>query len=620
MAHSGVDMIAALTRLKWADLLQGDNRLAIASTALIERAKTLPDDDPVGKDALRLVGAICSMILQPENWNQPYGPMMSFSDGRTMIPDDLGAEELIVVHWLAENCTDDELRARCCDLAWLRADPRRDAIEYTKSALALWTGRPPVEDEWYGEGENTWRRATSVATRLRQADALDTIETRLFEAAHAASSPVYLGRMLRVVRDFALGQDRAADAIALLTTAAQVCSDGFLKRELLTDQSRWEHARKDEQAAWALVQQVAESWIAEAELRSTGENASSIAASSFLEDALQELRRIPRRYRSDEAMRLIAELPRRIREAGETSLEEMHEFVTEPFDLSEAVEQVRTRLAGRPLLKALASFVSLSPFASHSKERALAEDTLKGTIIGLLGGSTYAHDGRKIYSSSPDETRPDGIAANVWQRMMTHYEFRIQLVAVGQIEPGLQLLANEHQPSRADLLTIVRESGIVPPDDAYLFALGLHHGFYGEYAVALHLLVPRIESIVRYHLRAAGVDTSRIDHDSTDMEVGLSALMNNPEAEQIFGEDLAYELRALLCGPLGPNLRNRVAHGLFSAAEAEGTHGLYLWWFALKLVYTQYFNRLHANDSPASGEPDEAEPDPTNSDTALPAL
>lgn len=81
--------------------------------------------------------------------------------------------------------------------------------------------------------------------------------------------------------------------------------------------------------------------------------------------------------------------------------------------------------------------------------------------------------------------------------------------------------------------------------------------------------------------------------------------MNTPEAEQIFGEDLAYEIRALLCGPLGPNLRNRVAHGLVAAAEAEGTHGLYLWWFALKLVYTQYFNRLHANDAPADDEPDQ---------------
>lgn len=598
-------MVAALTRLEWADLLQGDDRLAIASTALIERAKTLPEDDAIGRDALRLIGAICSMFLQPENWDQPYGPMMSFRDGRTMIPDDLGTEELIVVRWLAENCADDELRARCCDLAWLRADPRRDAIEFIHSALALWTGRPLVEDEWYGEGENTWRRAATVATRLRQVETLATIETRLLEAAHAASSPVYIGRMLKVLRDFGLGQDRAAEAIALLAGAADGCSDGFVKRELLTDQSSWEHVRKDEPAAWTLVQRVAESWIAEAELRRTGENASNIAVSSFLEDALQELRRIPRRYRSDEAVQLIADLPRRIREAGEASLEEMHEFVTEPFDLSEAVEQVRARLTRRSLPEALASFVSLSPFASLSKERALAEDTLSGTIIGLLGGSTYAHDGRKIYSSNPDEVRPDGIAANVWQRMMTHYEFRIQLVSMGQIQPGLQLLANEHRPSRADFLTIVRECGIVPPDNAYLFALGLHHGFHGEYAVALHLLVPQIESIVRYHLRAASVDTSRIDRDSTEMEVGLSSLMNTPEAEQIFGEDLAFEIRALLCGPLGPNLRNRVAHGLVAAAEAEGTHGLYLWWFALKLVYTQYFNRLHANDTSADDEPDQ---------------
>ncbi len=296
------------------------------------------------------------------------------------------------------------------------------------------------------------------------------------EAAHAAASPVYIGRMLKVLRDFELGQDRAAEAIALLESAAEACNDGIVKRGLLIDQSGWEHVRKGEPAAWTLVQRVAESWVAEADRRRTSENASNIAVSSFLEDALQELRRIPRRYRSDEAVQLIADLPRLIREAGEASLDEMHEFVTEPFDLSEAVEQVRTRLTDRQLPEALALFVNLSPFASLSTERTLAEETLNGTIIGLLGGSTYAHDGRKIYSSNPDEVRPDGIAANVWQRMMTHYEFRIQLVSMGQIQPGLQLLANEHRPSRADVLTIVRESGIVPPDNSYLFTLGLHHG------------------------------------------------------------------------------------------------------------------------------------------------
>jgi hypothetical protein len=33
------------------------------------------------------------------------------------------------------------------------------------------------------------------------------------------------------------------------------------------------------------------------------------------------------------------------------------------------------------------------------------------------------------------------------------------------------MLANEHRPARTDFLTIVRESSIVPPDNAYLFAL-----------------------------------------------------------------------------------------------------------------------------------------------------
>ena len=61
---------------------------------------------------------------------------------------------------------------------------------------------------------------------------------------------------------------------------------------------------------------------------------------------------------------------------------------------------------------------------------------------------------------------------------------------------------------------------------------------------------------------------------------------------RIFDKDLAWNIRALFCGPLGPNLRNRVAHGLVTRAEAESTASIYAWFFAFRLAFVPYFNAV----------------------------
>ena len=66
--------------------------------------------------------------------------------------------------------------------------------------------------------------------------------------------------------------------------------------------------------------------------------------------------------------------------------------------------------------------------------------------------------------------------------------------------------------------------------------------------------------------------------------------MELPGADEVLGMDLAWNIRALYCGPLGSNLRNRVAHGLISSDEANSVAMLNAWWLALRLAYIPYYN------------------------------
>lgn len=72
---------------------------------------------------------------------------------------------------------------------------------------------------------------------------------------------------------------------------------------------------------------------------------------------------------------------------------------------------------------------------------------------------------------------------------------------------------------------------------------------------------------------------------------------NESQADSVLGEDLAWNIRALFCGPTGPNLRNRVAHGLLDEAESGGDAALYAWWMAFLLAFTPYYHAVRAEST-----------------------
>ena len=96
--------------------------------------------------------------------------------------------------------------------------------------------------------------------------------------------------------------------------------------------------------------------------------------------------------------------------------------------------------------------------------------------------------------------------------------------------------------------------------------------------------------MVRYQLRLANVKTSGIDKDGIETENGLSTLVKNPEFDSIFGKDLGFEIKALLCNSFGSNLRNNVAHGLLDMNQMQSHSVIYFWWLCLRLVYIEFWN------------------------------
>lgn len=166
----------------------------------------------------------------------------------------------------------------------------------------------------------------------------------------------------------------------------------------------------------------------------------------------------------------------------------------------------------------------------------------------------------------------------------------------------------EHHYSLVDLYRLCRRNPWIPAGHELAWARGLKHGLNGDFATAACVLVPQIEHLVRDHVKRAGAHTLITGEHGVESEKGLSALLGSDEATAIFGEDLIFDMKALLTEPGGPNLRNVVAHGLGEDAELHSTASVYAWWTALRFVCLPLAAALGDEGETAACAPDPAYP------------
>ncbi len=192
----------------------------------------------------------------------------------------------------------------------------------------------------------------------------------------------------------------------------------------------------------------------------------------------------------------------------------------------------------------------------------------------------------------------------VHERAIQNHALYQGLAVQGAILPALDAISLDHRLSEASFIALAQRSPAVPEGRERIFGRGLCAGYRRDFAVAVHLLAPQIEHLVRAHVVAAGGETRKLDASGIETEIGLSALMDLPEVAKVFGETLAFELQAVFCDAAGPNLRNSLAHGLLDDDEMFSAASVYAWWLSLRLILLPLMN-MQAAKATASAEPSE---------------
>lgn len=589
--------------------------------ALSSAARTVSEDNrPTHGKALWLLADACSMMLSPKSLNEPFKSFMVMDGRRSVIPDDLSESDIAFYAEIVEAIDDAWLKARVADLVWLKQRPRN--VQFALAAIDAYRLIPLDTEAWVRGGHECWERALSLACMLKAGAGtrLAEMETAILDAFNTSTKDNgFLALWLADLMDtYGLGRTHPiAIAQKLNALAVKFEDDGDLhrSREFFDAASRWFKRAGDEAKSAEMTVAVAEGWVKEAIARVSSDHPSHMVAAGFYEKAIQIYRSIPRSqraiHRGDERT---SELHRQMSDAGKKSLDELGEIKTPAVDITELVENARTSVAGKSVREALFSFANIYQGVRVDQIRTSSAKILQQSIFRRLAGSTHlSRDGRVIakHPAAGFENAPASDDPALWAQMVHDYQILINIVVHGNIWPAHELLLQEHRLREEDFIGLASQSPIVPPGRERLFGKALYAGFDRDFTVSMHLLAPQIEHMVRFHLKTAAVKTTNLDINGIENENGLSTLMDLPEIETIFGKDLAFEIKALFCDALGPNLRNELAHGLLDDGSFQSAHTIYAWWLGLRIVFNTFWNAARKAEGGAEvDEVDEVVPEP----------
>ena len=562
--------------------------LAMSAELELEIRTARLEGEQTRERALILLARICSLQLEPDNKRAPFQPEWKQADGRRgFMPEDLTTDEIATLSAFAEDVESTLLKARVADLVWLRE--RRRGIAFAHMAIDTYCQLPLDGDSWLLSGRDGWRRALQLARGIRDTERVALIETGLLQAFRDAValpghiSLSFLGPMWAEDAGRAhaeeFGERLAAQAEARQREGHHADALEYAEAAALWF-TRVPAGEPREAAMLALTGQI---------MVMIGDAAgAAITRKYWYAKAIDVYRTVPGAYREEHQVNTIIAAVRAQQDAaGREALNEMESF-EHVIDLSAFAAKARDRVRGRSPFGALWALTRIHALPNRAQLIAAAERPLPtGRISRLFDSVVLASDGRAVAQRPGIGVDGEGGDAQVLAEATQACHLLCTATVTGMILPALETMWREMHFDLGTFEALANRAPLVPIERAALVAQGLHAGWCGDFVQAVHILVPQFEHIVRSQLKLAGALTTTHDAAGLDTEIGLSNLIERPEMRDAFDVDLTFTIRALMCDPSGPNLRNIVAHGLADESLVKGPYGIYLWWLVLRLVVEQ---------------------------------
>lgn len=564
----------------------------------IFRSQLAREDNFYNKKQLELVSLfydVSSMILNPKSANEPFQAFMQWEDGsRSAIPEDLTSEQLTTLSDVLESIEHSSLKSRVADLLWVCCKLKDPS--HAKTAIDFYIKNGIKPDTWRSAGSNKeFERAYRLARQLKNNERLSIID-KLFISAFLKDDEDYLKLTYSVAELIenlnALKDHNLMIAQRLEVLGLQLKSEGQYQeaiRYLQLSAKKYQKEPNDPKYVATLFY-VAESYALHAESHFNKGVGAKLISSALFETAIKAYRKIPTQYRNEYSVdQKISILRDKLNEAGKHTLEHMGVVQTQIEDaekLKELAKKHVTRKASE--YEALVYFAGICHVDNYDVLIEREKNNLNKNLFSSLFGSTqYSSDGRVI-AKTPSlglEADEESVNSVVYDNMVRTFARNIQFKVKMAIIPALHQILAEHTFTKNFVFEMCDYSPLIPKSSIHLISQALWLGLECEFSTAIHIVAPQVEKIVREQLKLVGAQTTTLDDKSgIENEKGLSSLLDMPEALSLFGQDQHFELKALFTHPIGPNLRNEVAHGLLTDSSGYSEAPIYAWWVLMRMT------------------------------------
>lgn len=550
----------------------------------------LDSGESIKSEIIKLCAEICSMCLVPTSKNKPFQPICTWGNQRSTIPDDLSGTDLSFMELILPINMPYQLKARMADLLWLLKKSKN--IEHTEIALQEYLKFPVDSENFVKEGKEVWLRATILANQIQKGKPkyIQEIKNKLLSTllnsdATTEVFPIWLSENLEIIN---IEKSEILFIIKKLEDLNEkiIQKNNFHFYQIYFDAIiKWSKKLNDKNKEISIIVKKIEGFEKEGDERA---GKSNLTAAQIYEKAIQTCRLIPKKYRSNYNIEeKISSLHSKMNKCNQLGLGELKKIKSPKIDLSKAMLEIQNIISGKHFPEVLLQFTNLiNPIDIKRIEETCKIRLKEYPLLALSNSHKIRFDGRAI-SKTPRigflDQKSNDYKETLKDAMIKEYLYHVQINAQ-LLTSALQVINLEHRIAESELLQLIQSSSVIPQYRELFWLKGISCGFEGDFFSAIHLLVPQIEHLIRQLLKQENIKTTTIDRNGIETENGLSTLLENEELSNLIGEDIFFELKALLTDAVGPNIRNELAHGLLEQTNNNYIFSIYIWWFSLKLI------------------------------------
>ena len=549
--------------------------------------------DELGERVYSFLNVVASFHATPDSRTSPYHSMWQKSDGtRSLNPDDLSEEDLNALQSIVQEIEDPEFRARVADVLWIR---RKDykAAKLAVPAFLESAERVKTDDLWPPYIDRLDRAAQIAGKKGFDAECklvIDTVESAIVEFENNPKSGLLCNRLMGILLLLGEGElSRYAAISERLARDFQNAAEWHFAEAYWQIAENWHRRAKSEGESRRCQIEAAECNILRAEGGLSCESQQFGYSAHWMGRGLEGLRRA----KADAAR--IKEIHVKFLSLQKASLGELKPFDFDPDSIPglkenrvQVQEAAVAHVSGLPFERAILRFALIGKPTDvetlKENEKKNSEDFIWDKVCGA---NRLDRDG-KIAEIMPAMglvgEDPDQVAFRM-KLCQTASMITRPTAVEWRIEPARFTIAQEHSIRAKDLAFLVTNNPFIPQGHEGIYLRGIQAGFFGDWLVAMHLLIPQLEASLRHVLQQDGVVTSTLDSDGTQKERDINQLLWDPKADEIFGQDVLFDLRGILIERFGCNMRNEFAHGLIHEAGFYRAEAVYLWWLAIHLSW-----------------------------------